>query len=32
MYEAYHKLGGNGMVTHMYDDIKKLEIRKGNRT
>ena len=32
MYEAYHRLGGNGMVTHMYDDIKKLEIRKGNRT
>lgn len=32
MYEAYHKLGGNGMVTHMYDDIKKLEIRKGNKT
>lgn len=31
MYEAYHMLGGNGMVTHMYDDIKKLEIRKGNR-
>ncbi len=28
MYEAYHDLGGNGMVTHMYDDIKKLEIRK----
>ena len=28
MYNAYHKLGGNGMVTHMYDDIKKLEIRK----
>lgn len=32
MYEAYHRLGGNGMVTHMYDDIKKLEIRKGNKT
>lgn len=29
MYEAYHDLGGNGMVTHMYDDIRKLEIRKG---
>lgn len=29
MYEAYHDLGGNGMVTHMYDDIKKLEIKKG---
>ena len=29
MYEAYHDLGGNGMVTHMYEEIKKLEIRKG---
>ena len=28
MYEAYHNLGGNGMVTHMYEDVKKLEIRK----
>lgn len=28
MYEAYHELGGNGMVTHMYEEIKKLEIRK----
>lgn len=28
MYEAYHDLGGNGMITHMYDDVKKLEIRK----
>jgi len=28
MYEAYHDLGGNGMVTHMYEEVKKLEIRK----
>lgn len=28
MYEAYHQLGGNGMITHMRDDINKLEIRK----
>ena len=28
MYEAYHSLGGNGMVTHMYEEVKKLEIRK----
>ena len=28
MYESYHELGGNGMVTHMYEDIKKLEIKK----
>lgn len=28
MYEAYHELGGNGMVTHMFDEVKKLEIKK----
>lgn len=28
MYDAYHDLGGNGMVTHMYEEVKKLEIRK----
>ena len=28
MYEAYHELGGNGMITHMFDEIKELEIRK----
>ena len=28
MYNAYHDLGGNGMVTHMYEEVKKLEIRK----
>lgn len=28
MYEAYHELGGNGMVTHMFEEVKKLEIRK----
>lgn len=28
MYEAYHNLGGNGMITHMYEEVKKLEIRK----
>ena len=30
MYEAYHNLGGNGMITHMYEEVKKLEIRKEN--
>lgn len=30
MYEAYHDLGGNGMITHMYEEVKRLEIRKGN--
>lgn len=28
MYEAYHRLGGNGMITHMYEEVKELEIRK----
>ena len=28
MYQAYHDLGGNGMVTHMFEEVKKLEIRK----
>ena len=28
MYEAYHSLGGNGMITHMYEEVKELEIRK----
>lgn len=29
MYEAYHELGGNGMITHMFEEIKELEIKKG---
>lgn len=28
MYEAYHRLGGNGMITHMYEEVEELEIRK----
>lgn len=28
MYEAYHSLGGNRMITHMYEEVKELEIRK----
>lgn len=28
MYDAYHELGGNGMVTHMYEEVKKLEMKK----
>lgn len=30
MYEAYHELGGNGMTTRMFEEIKQLPIRKGN--
>lgn len=29
MYEAYHDLGGNGMVKKMYEDIKELHIKSG---
>lgn len=28
MYAAYHALGGNGMVTKMYDEIQDLHLRK----
>lgn len=28
MYDAYHDLGGNGMVTEMYKEVLELEIRK----
>ena len=27
MYEAYHDLGGNGMVTKMYNEIKELHLK-----
>lgn len=27
MYDAYHELGGNGMVTKMYEDIKELHFK-----
>lgn len=27
MYDAYHALGGNGMVTKMYEDIKELHFK-----
>ena len=32
MYNSYHKLGGNGMITTMVNDIYKLpsEIKKGD--
>lgn len=28
MYEAYHKLGGNGMITHMKEEIENLRLNK----
>ena len=27
MYEAYHELGGNGMVTHLLEEVKDLQIK-----
>lgn len=29
MYEAYHKLGGNGMITKMKEEIEELHLGKG---
>lgn len=28
MYEAYHSLGGNGMVTKMYNEIRELHLNR----
>lgn len=28
MYNTYHDLGGNGMITHMYEELKELPIKK----
>ena len=28
MYEAYHALGGNSMVTKMYDEIRDLHLKQ----
>ena len=28
MYEAYHCLGGNGMITKMYEEIQELHLKK----
>lgn len=30
MYSAYHELGGNGMITKMYEEIQELHLRNGN--
>ena len=30
MYEAYHTLGGNGMVTKMYNEIQELHLKTHN--
>lgn len=27
MYDAYHALGGNGMVTHLREEVKELPIK-----
>lgn len=28
MYEAYHNLGGNSMVTKMYEEIQELHLKR----
>ena len=30
MYNAYHTLGGNGMITKMYNEIQSLHLQKKN--
>ena len=30
MYEAYHALGGNGMITKMYQEIQSLHLQTKN--
>ena len=31
MYDAYHSLGGNGMITKMHDEIEKLHLKRKER-
>lgn len=31
MYNAYHSLGGNGMITKMYMEIQELHLGKGKK-
>lgn len=28
MYQAYHQLGGSGMITKMYEEIQELHLKK----
>ena len=31
MYNAYHALGGDGMITKMYHEIQQLHLRNGGK-
>ena len=31
MYNAYHELGGNGMATKMYEEIKEIRLQNGGK-
>ena len=31
MYKAYHALGGNGMITKMYEEIQHLHLKNGGK-
>lgn len=31
MYDAYHALGGNGMITKMYGEIKQIHLKNGGK-
>lgn len=32
MYDAYHELGGNGMVTKMKNEIEEIHLGKGGKS
>lgn len=29
LYDQYHTLGGNGTITHLYEELKELPTKKG---
>ena len=31
MYQAYHSLGGNGMITKMYNEIEELHLKTNHK-
>lgn len=31
MYQAYHSLGGNGMITKMYNEIEELHLKTNSK-
>lgn len=31
MYKAYHSLGGNGMITKMYNEVEELHLKNNHK-